>query len=200
MASSQPVPTALPQPSFAGLGRRLAAYFLDVLIAASVILIAGFSMRGLRAVGLWMPAVQELSPSEIWRGFGVGAKLSVVFGFVLSMGPIYLALFESSPWQASFGKRLLDIYVSDNEGNRISVARAFGRWLAKFFFNWFLLWAVSMGTIVGTSQKKALHDFVAGTIVVRGRPAAGGSLEPWRIMAAFGIPYVWLLGMYLTTV
>jgi hypothetical protein len=60
MASSQPAPTALPQPSFAGLGRRLVAYFVDLVIAASVMFIAGFTVRGFRAVGLWRPAVQGL--------------------------------------------------------------------------------------------------------------------------------------------
>jgi uncharacterized RDD family membrane protein YckC len=200
MISSQAAPGAVSQLFFAGLGRRLAAYLLDVVIAASVLLFAGFAMRGLRAFGLWLPAVQGLSPSEMWRGLGVGAKLSILFGFVLSMGPIYLVLFEASPWQASFGKRLFDIYVSDNEGRRIGVVRAFGRWFAKFFFNLFALWVVSMATIAATREKKALHDFVARTLVLRGRPVPGGSLEPWRITFAFGIPFLLLLGIYLTAV
>jgi uncharacterized RDD family membrane protein YckC len=198
MTSSQAVPGTVSQPAFAGLDRRLAAYLLDAVIAASVLLFSGFTMRGLRAFGLWLPAVQGLSPTEMWRGLGVGAKLSILFGFVLSMGPVYSALFEASPWQASFGKRLLDIYVSDDEGRRIGIARAFGRWFAKFFFNWFALWVVSMVTIAATREKKALHDFVARTLVLRGRPVPGGSLEPWRITFGFGIPFLLLLGIYLT--
>ena len=44
----------------------------------------------------------------------------------------------------------------------------------------------------------ALHDYIASTLVMRGRPVPGGSLEAWRVIAAFGIPFVWLLGMYVT--
>ena len=197
MASSQVVPTSAPQPAYADLSRRLAAYFIDVLIAASVIFIASFTLRGLRAVGIWQLPAQVISPDVMWRGLGVAPKLAFVVGFVLSMGAIYLPLFESSSWQASFGKRLLDIHVTDDAGTRIGVARAFGRWFTKLLFNWFLLWAVSLGTIAGTKEKKAIHDFVVGTLVVRGRPAAGGSLEPWRIAAGFGIPFLWLVGTFL---
>jgi RDD family len=88
--------------------------------------------------------------------------------------------------------------VTDDAGRRISAARAFGRWFAKWFFNWFVLWVVSMVTIAASKEKKVLHDFAARTLVVRGRPVPGGSLESWRILGAFGIPFLYLLGMYLT--
>jgi hypothetical protein len=118
MASSPSAPTALPQPAFAGLGRRLAAYLLDVVIAASVMFIAGFTMRGFRAFGLWRPAAERAGegydPIAAWHALGAGAKLCVVFGFVLSMGPIYLALFEgltlagelrqAAPWHLRDGR------------------------------------------------------------------------------------------------
>jgi hypothetical protein len=44
-----------------------------------------------------------------------------------------------------------------------------------------------------TLKKQALHDFTARTLVVDGRPVPGGSLELWRIVAAFGIPFLWFL-------
>ncbi len=149
-------------------------------------------------MGLWTSAAHDMDPQMVWRSLEMPAKLAVVFGFALSTGAIYLTLFESSPWQASFGKRILDMHVTDNEGKRISFARAFGRWFCKWFFNLFWLWPVSLGTIAGTREKKALHDFAARTLVVRGRPEPGGSLEPWRVLVAFGIPFVWLLGTFLT--
>jgi hypothetical protein len=48
-------------------------------------------------------------------------------------------------------------------------------------------------------DKKALHDYVAKTLVVRGRPVPGGSIEAWRVVAAFGIPFVWLMSTVLAT-
>lgn len=197
-ASSLAAPASVPQPSFASLGRRLAAYFLDVLIAASVILFTAFTMRGLRALVLWMPSLpQGIAPEAAWRALGPGAKSAVVFGFILLMGPIYLVLFESSAWQASLGKRLLHIYVTDQYGQRLSIVRAFSRWFYKWFLNFFGLWLVSFATIAASRRKQALHDFLASTLVVRGRPTPGGSLEPWRILAAFALPYLWQVGMFL---
>lgn len=199
MASAQQLPVELPQQSFAGLGRRLAAYFLDLLISLSVIFAVGFLLRGLRASGLWTPAIEKASPEEIWRGLRAVAKLAVLIGYLLSIGPIYLALFEASPWQASFGKRILKVYVTDDEGRRISIARAFGRSVTKWILNSILLWPFSMVTIAASKKNKALHDYVAETLVVRGRPTPEGALEPWRVVAAFGVPFVWLLGTFLAT-
>jgi uncharacterized RDD family membrane protein YckC len=156
MDGSQAVP-ALSSSCFGGLGRRLGAHVLDVAIALLPILLVGFALRGFRAIGL-LSAAHDIGPEMMWRSLGISAKLAVVVGFLLSTGAIYLTLFEASPWQASFGTRILDIRVTDNAGKQISVARAFGRWLCKWFFNLFWLWPVSLGTIAGTRQKKALHD------------------------------------------
>ena len=198
MATSQESLGPIHSPRYAGLTRRLTAFLLDVLIAVCVVMIVGMTMRGFRALGLWMPT--PIDPQATWRSLGVPAKLAVLLGFFLSMGALYLPLFEASPWQASFGKRILDIHVTDNGGKRITVARAFGRWLAKVFINWFFLWPVSLGTVTGTKEKKALHDFLASTLVVRGQPEPRGALEAWRIAAAFGITYVWLLATFLIVI
>ena len=206
MASSQAVPAAsaaLAQLPFAGLGRRLAAYFVDLAISASVFLLLALTMRGLRGVGFWRPATERAGegydPMAAWHALGADSKLAVVLGFILSMGVIYFALFESSGWQATFGKRLLDMYVTDNEGKRIGVRRALGRWFWKFFLAYFWVNVASLATIPFTKEKKALHDYVARTLVVRGRPVPEGSLEAWRVIAAFGIPFVWLMATFLAT-
>jgi uncharacterized RDD family membrane protein YckC len=206
MAFSQaavPAPAALARIPFAGLGRRLAAYFADMVISASVFLMLAFTMRGLRSAGLWRPAAQPAGevydPLRAWQVLGGGSKLAVVLGFVLSMGVIYFVLFESSAWQATFGKRLLDIHVTDDEGKRIGIRRALGRWFWKIFLGYLWVNFASLGTIACTKEKKALHDYVANTLVVRGRPAPGGSVEAWRVVSAFGIPFVWLIATFLAT-
>lgn len=184
MASSQAAPAApaaLAQLPFAGLGRRLAAYFADLAVSSSVLFLLGFTMRGLRAVGLWSPAAERVGgasdPVAAWHALGAGGKSAMVLGYVLSMGVIYFALFESSAWQATFGKRLLDMHVTDDEGRRIGVRRAFGRWFWKFFLAYFGVNIASLATIPSTRNKKALHDYAARTLVVRGRPVPGGSLD-----------------------
>jgi uncharacterized RDD family membrane protein YckC len=72
---------------------------------------------------------------------------------------------ESSTSQATFGKMACGLAVTDTYGNRISFGRATGRYFAK------ILSALTLGigfAMVGwTRQKRGLHDFVAGTLVVR---------------------------------
>jgi uncharacterized RDD family membrane protein YckC len=192
MTSSQRSLVLAPQSSYAGLGRRIAAHLIDVLIAATVVFAVGFSMRGLRAAGVWTPAEMP-DPVAAWQELAVPGKLAVVVAFVVSMGPIYLGLFQASAWQASVGKRLLTIYVTDEAGRRLGLGRSMARSCAKDIFNVFYLWFISLVTIAVTTKKQALHDFAAKTLVVNGRPSTGGSLELWRIVAAFGIPFLWLV-------
>ncbi len=123
-----------------------------------------------------------------------------MIAFVLSIGPVYFALCEASPWQATLGKRLLHIYVASDDGKRMSIARSFGRWIAKWFLNGFGLVLISVITIATTKRHKSLHDFATQTVVLKGRPASAGALEPWRIAVSFGFPFVWILGTFLATV
>jgi len=76
----------------------------------------------------------------------------------------YRSAFHSSEWQATIGKRAVGIQVTDLQGRRITFGHATGRYLAEF------LSAVTLGigyVMAGiSSRKQALHDKVAGTLVV----------------------------------
>ena len=78
---------------------------------------------------------------------------------------LYFALSEASPHQATFGKRALGIFVTDAEGKRISFGRATGRVFAK----WLNALTLGIGWLMAafTAEKRALHDYVAGTYVMR---------------------------------
>jgi uncharacterized RDD family membrane protein YckC len=186
-------PAVLSQGSYTGLGRRTAAHLIDMLIAFAVVLAAGFFMRWLRALGVWtvQSRAQESDPIVLWHRLSGGAQLAVIVAFIVSMGPIYSGLFQASAWQASMGKRLLDIYVTDTAGNRLGLARSLGRSFAKDFFNCFYVGFVSILTILGAPRKQALHDYAAKTVVVNGRPPGSSSPELWRIVAGFGIQFLW---------
>jgi uncharacterized RDD family membrane protein YckC len=187
--------------SYANLGRRLTAYLIDVTINISVVIVVGLTLRLLMAVGVWMPGGvpggTKVPPEELWGALGVPSKLLVLFAFFISTGPVYFMFFEASPWQATLGKRLVDIYVASDDGKRVSVARAFGRNIAKWFLNSYVLFLISVITIAVTNKRKGLHDFAAHTLVLRGRPAPRGSIEPWRIAVSFGFPLVWILATFL---
>jgi uncharacterized RDD family membrane protein YckC len=78
---------------------------------------------------------------------------------------LYFTLFESSSLQATPGKMALGIIVTDLSGNRISFARANGRYWGKLV-SFLTLW---IGFIMAgfTQKKQALHDIMAGTLVVK---------------------------------
>jgi uncharacterized RDD family membrane protein YckC len=79
---------------------------------------------------------------------------------------LYFAAFESSPWQATPGKRLLGIAVTDLIGQRISFVRASARYFASLLSQFFLI-GYLMAAI--TLQKQALHDMLTGCLVLKRR-------------------------------
>ena len=79
---------------------------------------------------------------------------------------LYFTLMESSSRQATFGKSALGVRVTDVQGKRISFARANARFFGKAVSAVLLFSGFIMAGF--TARKQALHDMMAGTIVVRG--------------------------------
>jgi uncharacterized RDD family membrane protein YckC len=86
-------------------------------------------------------------------------------GFVIGLGGtwLYEAFMLSSTRQATLGKMIFGMKVTDLSGNRISFARASGRYFAK----WLSAFTLLIGYIIAgfTERKQALHDMLAGTLV-----------------------------------
>jgi uncharacterized RDD family membrane protein YckC len=78
---------------------------------------------------------------------------------------LYFALMESSTKQASLGKMVLGLIVTNESGNRISFSKATGRVFAKFLSHYILYIGYVM--IAFTKKKQGLHDLIAGTLVVK---------------------------------
>jgi uncharacterized RDD family membrane protein YckC len=78
---------------------------------------------------------------------------------------IYYASMESSSWQATLGKKILGLRVTDLAGNRITFARASGRFFGKILSGMIL----GIGFLMAgfTARKQALHDILAGCLVLR---------------------------------
>jgi len=81
------------------------------------------------------------------------------------VGWAYYALMESSPAQATVGKIALGIYVTDVEGDPIDFRRASIRFWAKVISTLTLMLGWLMTAF--TPRKRALHDILAGTLVLR---------------------------------
>ena len=70
---------------------------------------------------------------------------------------------ESSSYQATIGKMICGLRVTDLNGNRISFERATGRYFAKFLSVMFFGFGFIMAGF--TERKQGLHDLLAGTLV-----------------------------------
>jgi uncharacterized RDD family membrane protein YckC len=100
-------------------------------------------------------------PRHMFLFFGGG----IVALLVLGAQWLYEAILESSSYQATLGKMIFGMKVTDLNGNRIS----FGRATARHFAKWISALVMGIGFImVGLSERKqGLHDLLAGTWVRR---------------------------------
>jgi len=170
VASSIPVPAypayAVTAPAhgvaYAGFWLRFVAFIIDTIIlnvAFTFLSVPFMAATGLREVALGHP---PQSPQELIAFFATFSKLillSVAFSW------LYYALLESSPWQATLGKKALGLEVTDLDGRRISFPRATGRYLGKIVSSFILMIGYIMAGF--TERKQALHDMMAGCLVIR---------------------------------
>lgn len=164
----------------AGFWWRCAALVMDgVLIALFLGLLQGLFMQVVLA------HLASLSAGEIGAQMGL-LLLVTLLGFVAQW--LYFALFESSSLHATPGKLAMGIKVVDGAGHRISFGRATGRWFGKIVSGLIL----NIGYMMAgwTERKQALHDMMAGTLVVfravepdRPRPTVRPPM-PWYGMLA----------------
>lgn len=152
---------------YAGFWLRFLAFIIDKIVLGIFcvpILVGAAMMMGLGAAISSLPR----GGNPFAEGFPfVFAEFLAIFTLVAVVGSwLYYALLESSEWQATAGKRALGLEVTDLTGNRISFGRASGRYFGKFITN---LIPLGVGYILAgvTEKKQALHDMMAGCLVLR---------------------------------
>ena len=130
---------------YGGFWRRLAAYFLDLLVVMPTLLVVEFVLRAVQLVD--------------------DQSLGVVYFISIATTWLYSALLESSSRQATVGKMVLGIVVTDLKGERIGFGRATGRHFAKILSTLTL----GIGYVMAgfTGRRQGLHDMIAGTLVVK---------------------------------
>jgi uncharacterized RDD family membrane protein YckC len=153
-----PPPPLAPSHVYAGFGRRLGAWAIDtvlLLIGFFVVYFIGstFILLGLLSSG------QDLTGDN-----ALGAEL-VLLLIMLVFAWLYYAGLESSVWQGTVGKRIVRIVVTDQYGRRIQFGRATGRFFAKIVSALALFVGYLMA--IFTERRQALHDLMAGTLVIR---------------------------------
>jgi uncharacterized RDD family membrane protein YckC len=130
-------------PRFAGFWIRLLAYVIDVIIVN----VLDF---------LPVAALQSTTGSQ-----AVGILVAIV------VWTIYSVAFTAGGWQATLGKRICGIHVISEDGGRVGVGLALGRYFAYFVSS--IVLGLGFLMIGWTDQKRGLHDMICGTRVVYGR-------------------------------
>jgi uncharacterized RDD family membrane protein YckC len=168
---------------YAGFWQRVAAFALDYMMILGYLL-------GIVLLSLLVNQVLSLNQ---WL-FADRVRAQVV-AFLLITFPVtlYFAGSESSIRQATWGKQRLKLKVADQNGNRISFWRAFGRTLLKFvpwelshtliwqlyfapqiesiwvnygFALVYLLIGLNIASILITRTNQTLYDLLTNTYVI----------------------------------
>jgi uncharacterized RDD family membrane protein YckC len=155
-------PVARPTVGYAGFWLRFVAVIIDGILLYFVRMLL-FMPFGL---GMGMRGIFRGRPPQNINDFlpflGLFIRIAVISSIIQWL---YFSLMESSSWQATLGKKALGLEVTDLEGRRISFGRATGRYFAKIISTLILFIGYIMAGF--TEKKQALHDMIAGTLVLR---------------------------------
>ena len=144
--------------AYGGFWIRFLAYLVDSVILFCALILLGVAFAFLGPIGAWLMTLTGLVAPLLYWGW-----------------------MQASARQATFGKALLGMKVTDASGNRMSLLRSLGRELAK----WLSAIPLMIGFLIAafTGRKQALHDIVASTTVVKERP---GHLIAALVIGVFG--------------
>jgi uncharacterized RDD family membrane protein YckC len=151
-------------PEYAGFWRRIFALCIDYAVIYLPILyisyFAGYVLRG-------------------HLGYYKIVLVGIVIGLVMAW--LYWTLCESSPWQASLGKRLMGICVSDIDGERLTFSQSGKRTLCKVLS--LLPFGLGFVAAAFTAKKQTLHDLITDSIVVYNAPQRKKKRSKTKIFA-----------------
>ena len=151
--------------TYAGFWKRFVAGLIDLFIMFILMTIVGgiiiyiYTGEAVTFYGLAEKAVLEKRALEEFYFLQI---LNNVIGTLVSW--IYHATFESSSKQATPGKMVLGIKVTDLEGRPVGFGKATGRYFGKIIS--MIILGIGLIMIAFTRKKQGLHDMMAGCLVV----------------------------------
>jgi uncharacterized RDD family membrane protein YckC len=153
--------------AYAGFWLRFVAYIIDGVICGLtflILLVPLFILTGAGAALSKISSGEDIS-DDVAAFLGLGFLFGF-FGIIFLVSWLYYALSESSSWQATLGKKMLDLKVTDMGGQPISFGRASGRFFARIISH---LIPLGIGYILAgfTEKKQAIHDMIASCLVLR---------------------------------
>jgi uncharacterized RDD family membrane protein YckC len=172
MFSQSTIPQVQPERiEYASVLRRFGAMLIDNLLLSIINTVIGgvigfvfgfTNAQSLAAAGYRSGSTLSSLPPEVAGPLMDMYVIVFIISFVLMW--LYYAAFESSDLMATPGKRALGMKVTDTEGERISFGTATGRFLGRLISS--LILGIGFLIAFFTSKHQALHDLIAGTVVV----------------------------------
>jgi uncharacterized RDD family membrane protein YckC len=148
----------------AGFWIRFVAYMIDALIlgvAAGIVI--GIIVVIVIAAVAGGSTDDEENPVPVIIGIVIGAAAMIVMGW------LYEALMTSSVHGATLGKRAVGLRIVRADGTQLSFGRATARYFLKAMITPMVPFAIGYLLAAFTSGKRALHDFMADTLVIKSR-------------------------------
>jgi uncharacterized RDD family membrane protein YckC len=148
----------------AGFWRRFLAGALDFLVLAPIFALLGLVLAAL--FGGRVPRFRELGVDwAVELLLGRNPLALGGFGLCVLVGILYFTLFHAARGRTP-GQQLIGLSVITQNGQRPSLWRALGR--TALAFGSALLCSLGLIWIAFDREKRGLHDWLAGTWVVRG--------------------------------
>ena len=153
---------------YAGLGRRFIAFIVDIILIVLLDLITAGVLclfRGFQNLYFYAQGVPVSELTTEGTTAALMGSIIAAYGLTLIIVPwLYYAGFESSRSQATPGKVLMHLVVTDMQGGKPTLART----SLRFFWKYISILIIFIGFImIGFTQKhQGLHDRLSGCLVL----------------------------------
>ncbi|MEM0940677.1 MAG: RDD family protein [Bacteroidota bacterium] len=155
--------------NYAGFGIRWVAQIIDIILLSIVNWIVLTPILG--AVGFGVSSAYDFDFSSMSES-DIVSSLTALMGALVAgsivlycIRILYGTLMESSKYQATVGKLAVGIKVTGTDGSKLTFVKALLRHIGKIISGI----VIFIGYLIAlfTEKKQALHDIIAGSIVVK---------------------------------
>jgi uncharacterized RDD family membrane protein YckC len=136
---------------------------LDLVINSAICTAIGTTIFGIAIAAIWLLILMSSPDAFSGEVYNISILVATLFGLVFNW--FYFIFLESSGWKATIGKRKVGILVTNEEGKRLSFSQANKRYWSKILTS--LTLYISFFLAGFTKKKRALHDKIARTIVIK---------------------------------
>lgn len=147
---------------YAGFWVRLFAGILDCVFLSPLIFLLIYVSGNTQT--------ESFHFENAWQSYeylGATASNSFANYITYAIGIAYAAYFLTSKKQATFGKRIMGIYVGNPDDSKLSASKAFARAGTAILTS--LTLGIGFFIVIFTKEKISLHDFLCKTRVFHGR-------------------------------